>query len=425
MFGVAMPASVEARQAQSGSALISLFFDCQAPSCRDEDYFRRALPFVNWVRDREVADVHVLVTSQTTGGGGRQYTLAFIGLRAFDGQSSELSFSSSADATTDDERNDVAERAGLGLVAYVLESTVVDDLRVVYDDAGRTADTGTPGEAGAADDPWNFWVFSLGANGFLNGEATSSFRNYSVSAEGSRTTEAWKYSLEGRYFEDVQKFDFIDDEGVERTISEAIEDWDVQGLAVRSVGGQWAVGVRGDLGSSSRVNQDLRWSVKPGLEYNFFPYAESARRSLTLQYLLGPTHFTYADTTIFDRTGETRAQHSVTARLALVQPWGQWSTSVSSQQYLHDPSKYSVDLFGSFNIRLFRGFSIRMTGSYSWIRDQLYLAKGGATEEEVLLRQRQLETSYRYFTSFGIQYRFGSIFNNVVNPRFGEGVRFF
>jgi hypothetical protein len=36
-------------------------------------------------------------------------------------------------------------------------------------------------------------------------------------------------------------------------------------------------------------------------------------------------------------------------------------------------------------------------------------------------------TSYRYFVSGGISYRFGSIFNNVVNPRFtgSEGVFFF
>jgi len=76
-------------------------------------------------------------------------------------------------------------------------------------------------------------------------------------------------------------------------------------------------------------------------------------------------------------------------------------------------------LSGSLNVRLFQGFSIRVSGNYSWIRDQLYLSGEGATNEQILLRQRQLETSFRYFTSFGIEYRFGSIFNNIVNPRFG------
>ncbi len=44
-----------------------------------------------------------------------------------------------------------------------------------------------------------------------------------------------------------------------------------------------------------------------------------------------------------------------------------------------------------------------------------------ATDEEIVVRQRQLATSFRYYTSFGISYRFGAIFNNVVNPRFGGG----
>ena len=38
-----------------------------------------------------------------------------------------------------------------------------------------------------------------------------------------------------------------------------------------------------------------------------------------------------------------------------------------------------------------------------------------------MLREQQLATTYRYSVTFGITYAFGSIFNNVVNPRFGGG----
>ncbi|MFO7924858.1 MAG: hypothetical protein R6U58_14325 [Bacteroidales bacterium] len=31
-----------------------------------------------------------------------------------------------------------------------------------------------------------------------------------------------------------------------------------------------------------------------------------------------------------------------------------------------------------------------------------------------------LETQYMYFSSFGLTYTFGSIYSNVVNPRFGS-----
>ena len=60
-----------------------------------------------------------------------------------------------------------------------------------------------------------------------------------------------------------------------------------------------------------------------------------------------------------------------------------------------------------------------MSGNYGWIRDQLYLPIADYSEAEILLRQRALATNFNYFTSFGVSYRFGSIFNNVVNPRFG------
>ena len=90
-------------------------------------------------------------------------------------------------------------------------------------------------------------------------------------------------------------------------------------------------------------------------------------------------------------------------------------------QYLHDPQKYRIGFFGNANVRLFKGFSLDFFGNYDLIRDQLSLSKAELTDEEVLLRQRQLATSYRYFAGFGIRYSFGSIFNNVVNPRFGEG----
>jgi len=39
----------------------------------------------------------------------------------------------------------------------------------------------------------------------------------------------------------------------------------------------------------------------------------------------------------------------------------------------------------------------------------------------VLLRQTQLATGYRAFLYAGLSYTFGSVFNNVVNPRFSIG----
>jgi len=413
---ILMPMSRAAAQQEPGSDLTNLFFDCQAPGCRDEDFFRREIPFVNWVRDREVADVHLLIRSEQTGGGGQQYRLSFIGVEAFEGTDHELVLSTPGDATTDEQRSVIAERVKLGLVPYVQYTPVADRLRVVLEDAAEERPEGPGESATSMDDPWDFWVFRINANGFMNGQASSSSSNMFGNASAERTTDAWKISLSGEYSRNLQRFQVSDGS----TVRETRQDWGTNALGVRSLGDRWAVGARADIGSSTFLNQDLRWTIKPGIEFNFFPYDESSRRSLTLQYLIGPSYFDYAEETIFLKTEETLAQQSLTARLSLVQPWGRWSTSLTGDQYLHDASKYNVTLSGNFNIRLFRGFSVRMSGNYSWIRDQLFVSAAGATDEQILLQQRQLETGYRYFTSFGIEYRFGSIFNNVVNPRFGS-----
>ncbi|MEO6236081.1 MAG: hypothetical protein ABIQ52_03725 [Vicinamibacterales bacterium] len=64
---------------------------------------------------------------------------------------------------------------------------------------------------------------------------------------------------------------------------------------------------------------------------------------------------------------------------------------------------------------------MNMSGEFSRTRDQIYLPLGEASTEEILLRQRQLLTGYEYSFDFGFGYSFGSIFNNIVNPRFGGG----
>lgn len=401
---------------------VSVFLDCNTFGC-DFDFFRREIPVVNWVRDREVADVHVLITSRSNGGGGRSFELSFIGLGALEGDDAELTWASSGDAVQDEVRRGVAEQIKIGLVRYIAGTPAARTLSVSFGPtmaAGDEPGSGNPpGTAAPQDDPWDFWVFRIGANYFGFGESSLSDSNVRTSISANRTTEDWKISLRGSFSRNSQKFELPD-----TTVEETREDWSSSGSVVKSIGGQWAVGIEAAAGSSTFLNQDLRWSLMPGVEYNFFPYRESSRRALTLQYLVGMNHWDYTHETIYRVTEETRWQESLSASLTLVQPWGQWSTSLRGQHYfrrIDDGLKYSVTLSGGFNVRLFKGFSVNVHGNYSWIRDQLHIEAGSLTDEQILLRQRQLATSYRWFTSFGISYRFGSIFNNVVNPRFGNG----
>jgi hypothetical protein len=89
-----------------------------------------------------------------------------------------------------------------------------------------------------------------------------------------------------------------------------------------------------------------------------------------------------------------------------------------ASSFLDDFSQNSIEFSGDLSVRLFRGLRVDFGGGFERIRDQISLPAGGLTEEEILLRQRERASDYRFYVEMGLSYQFGSIFNNVVNNRF-------
>ncbi len=389
---------------------IRIFLDCSF-FC-DETYLKQEITWVDYMRDRRDADVHVLVTTQNTGGGGTEYTIKFIGLGPFNGVQQTLRYNAPQSATSDENRKGIAEVLKQGLVRYVSESPVGKRLKITFSEEAAGAKTSKP-----AKDRWNLWVFRTNFGGSFNGEQSSKSRSLRGSASANRTTEAWRlsFSTSGGYRDN--SFRLSDTE----TFKSVTRSSDTSALAVKSLNQHWSAGLVGMTQSSTFLNYDLRVRVAPGVEYDFFPYSQSTRRMLTLQYTVGLDSINYRAITIFEKTKEKLIDHHFETSLSLRQPWGTASASVTLSQYLTNPGKYRIDAFGSTNIRLFKGFSFNVFTDFSRPRDQIYLPRGEATTEEILVRQRQLATGYQYFVNFGITYSFGSIFNNIVNPRFGGG----
>ncbi|HSA94408.1 MAG TPA: hypothetical protein VLJ16_00050, partial [Acidobacteriota bacterium] len=100
--------------------------------------------------------------------------------------------------------------------------------------------------------------------------------------------------------------------------------------------------------------------------------------------------------------------------------FGTISVSAEGSHYFHDLSFWRVNTFGIINLRLYKGLSVYVLGGYSWIHDQIYLLGRAPTYEEQLLRLRELPMNSNYFAAIGFQFQFGSIFTNVINPRFGS-----
>jgi hypothetical protein len=195
--------------------------------------------------------------------------------------------------------------------------------------------------------------------------------------------------------------------------------WSVSSLVVKSLGPQWSLGGRAGGSHSSYSNEDRTFTAMPGIEFDVFPYSESSERSLTFQYNIGPTHYRYVEETIYDKLSEIVPSHSFNVSLGLRQPWGSVGASASFNQHLNHTDRYRVGVFGNADVRIFKGFSFNIFGEYSKIADQIGLPKSFLSTEEILLQTRQRPTNHSYYFSVGLSYRFGSIFNSTVNPRFG------
>ncbi len=380
-----------------------VFIDCRR--C-DRDYIRTEITFVNYVRDRQDADVHVLITTQRTGSGGQEYTMEFIGQRDYSSIRHTLKYVSNRTDVRDEVREGYVEVLKKGFFPFVMHSPIADHISILFKEEL---------EPTAVEDKWNFWIFNVGLRGSVSGEESRSERSIRGNFSANRVTPAMKLrmSVSGEFEEDT--FDINGD-----TIVSTSSEKEIDGMYVKSLGDHWSAGGWTELESSTYGNYDLKFNIAPAIEYNFFPYYESTRRRLRVLYRLNYYYNEYIEETVYEKTSESLWGQSLDVTLEVKQPWGNATISVDGSHYFHDASKNRVSLWGHMSIRLVRGLNLDIFGSYSRIHDQLNLPKGDASLDEILLRRRELATDYDYRISIGLSYTFGSVYSNVVNPRFGR-----
>ncbi|NNK63548.1 MAG: hypothetical protein HKO98_10045, partial [Gemmatimonadetes bacterium] len=267
------------------------------------------------------------------------------------------------------------------------------------------------------EDPWDLWVFRVNGSANLSGEDTRSNRRMNSFVSASRVSPTWKINLFGnvnynrRRIEITGQDDFVD----------ARTDYGFTQLVAYALADHWSVGVRGEVRRIVSFNQDFRWEFTPGLEYSLFPYEEATRRALTVYYQIGPSYRDYIEKTALGQWHETRWEQSLEIDFSQRQPWGDAGIRIRGSHFLHDLDLYNVSLRGDVEFRIVRGFSVNAEANVGWVSDQIYLAAGSATTEEELLDLVRRSQSFTYGMEFGFSVQFGSIYNNVVNNRFGGG----
>lgn len=406
---VAFPAAANAQNRTDDR--LRVFLDCPSGGC-DRNFIVSEHPYAIWTQDRLDADVHLLITRLGTGAGGTAYTLLFIAQRRLAPAVDTLTASVPPNSSDDMRRRTLSRVINLGLASDAARFAGTELFTVAYAAPEFDADAAPVVNS----DRWNLWVYRARLRG--NGRAESRSKDYELNASfsASRITDEWKLTFNADNEYRSQQFKLSD--GTERQF--VLRSANVNSRIVRSLSPHFSVGSRLNAGLSEFRNQDAFVEVDLSAEYNLFPWVEATSRQLVGIVALGSRFYDYQEITIFEQLSEHRpvAQAIIAGESRL--PWGTLDGSLRYTQFLHDAERFNVSFFARSQFRLSRGLSLDVSAEAAKVQDQLYLPRGEASDDEVLTRQRALATAYRLRASVGITFTFGSIYNNIVNPRLNE-----
>lgn len=389
-----------------------IFIDCRT-RC-DNTYFRQELDYVDHVRDIQLADIHLLITSFGAGSGGETYTMLFTGRKSYAGNELELEYSAPPNSTREDIRAGMLQKMHAGLVPFILESDILEDVSFDVRMVESTSDTMKGFDPfGPMQDPWKFWVFEASLDGRVSLESIRQRYEFRSRFEANHVTEDWR--IRQNFYYNRTKTVFQQEE--EEDIVADLYSYGNWGQVVRSISDHWSVGVFNSINSSIFDNIGLGTRFGPAIEYSLFPYNEVNYRELVIAYYIRHYYREYNEETIFGKLMENLLDQSVRIGLRLRRPWGSVFTSLEGRHFFHDVQRNRIEFRNRVSLRIFQGFAVNATTNFEIINDQLSLPRGEATLEELLLDQQQRSTNYDVFLSLGISYTFGSIYNNVVNTR--------
>lgn len=393
--------SQENRDSTKNSAL-KVFIDCE--SC-DIENLRQDFYFLNYVRDRKLADVHVLVTTRANGAGGTEFTLSFYGYSEFLNMNDTIVTDLPPNSTSDELRDHLNQNIQLGLIRYLMRTDMRSHITINYDGEAPVNDT--------VKDKWNYWVFNLSANGWFNGQSLVSYTSLNGNISANRVTEKGKTNLMAHHNYTRNVYQVNDT----TKVTGLFKTYYGSGKHVWSLSDHWSAGLNGNYYSSLYENIHHSFSGGLSLEYDIFPYDESTTRMLYFSYSIQPTYRKYFEQTVLFRDEQYLMGNSLSFNSKFIGKWGNLTSQLSWNSYLHDLSISNTSLYLSAQLRVFKGLFIELSGYYAMIRNQINLPLEAASEEEILLQQVQLPTSKQYWCSLGVSYTFGSIYNNIVNPR--------
>ena len=394
--------------------LVVISFNCLAQSekvkvflsCRcDDDFIKQNTLVFDYVRDRTLSDIEVFVFEISNAGGGRKYSFEYKGKNAFQNMYNETSTNIPSNLTFVEAREKLLNTYKLGMVYFLQNTSFQNQLEVTfYDDKNKPEELSL--------DQWKNWVFEVSGSFNLENEKSIREEEYNLGLEVDRVTEMWRIRSDFGMLKSVKFFS-----GDEESYNSERKRTFFSGSIVKSLSNHFSTGVFGYYLNDTFRNYRSFFNFSPALEYNLFPYSEVLTREITLAYKIGYNFYEYFEKTIYGFLNQEMFNQSLTLNLRYREKWGSIYSYLVASQFLDQPDQNRLTLNNNINLRIVRGLSLRISGNFQLIRDQINLPQGEASIEDLLLRQRQISTNFQNRISLGLSYTFGSIFNNIVNTR--------
>jgi hypothetical protein len=374
----------------------------------DQNYYKNEITFLNFVRDRRLADIVILLRTINTGNGGTEFTLEFSGENNFKDITTTEKFNAIPNQSNGEIREGIRDAIKKGVLLYLLKSNLASKINYSITGLENTAN------ADQVKDKWNLWLFSISGNLSGSGQAYSKQFDMFSNFNTNRTSQKNRFETGFFQYGNFQKYTVNDS----TSISAFVNNIGAYSFDAITLGKHAAVGYFATYFASTVQNLKNSTSLYPSIEYNVFPYDDATKRRLTLNYRIGARYVDFFTPTYLDKLYEWYFLHSLVVSYRQVEKWGSLNCDIGSFQYFHKQKFYRVNISPNVSLNVAKGLNINLGGNFSVVNDQYFLRKEEVSQEAILLGQAQLKSNFSYFFYSGFSYNFGSIYNNVVNVRF-------
>ena len=379
---------------------VKVYLNCPC----DDDFIKQNTLFFDYVRDRTLSDIEVFVFEITNAGGGRNYSFEYKGKNDFQNMNNQISIDIPSNLTFVEAREQLLKTFKLGMVYFLQNTPFNNQLEVTF--------LNEKYDLKESLDQWKNWVFEVSGTFNFENEKSIKEEEYNLGFEVDRVTEMWRIRSDFGISRSVKFFS-----GDNQNYNSERQSTSFSGSVVKSLSNHFSTGIFGSYLNDTFRNYKSFLNFSPALEYNFIPYSEVLTREITLAYKVGYNFYEYFEKTIYGFLDQKMFNQSLTLNLRYREKWGSIYSYLVASQFLDQPDQNRLTINNYINLRIIRGLSLRISGNFQLIRDQINLPQGEASIEDLLLRQRQISTNFQNRISLGLSYTFGSIFNNIVNTR--------